>query len=74
MATKKKYKVVCGGYAKKVLCNDDFQKAKKIVSDACISIKGKQFFIECGTYNVEADAKKVQSALKAAKISTVSVE
>lgn len=72
-AKKTTYKVVCGGFETRKECNTEHQKAVKLVKDAYVYIKDKQYFIMCKETVDKAAAEDIYKILKNAKVNKLSM-
>lgn len=72
-AKKTAYKVVCGGFEIRKECNTEYQRVVKLVKDAYVCIKDKQYFIMCKEPTNKAEAEDIYKILKNAKVSKLSM-
>lgn len=72
-AKKTVYKVVCGGFETRKECNTEYQKAVKLVKDAYVYIRDKQYFVMCKETIDKAAAEDIYKILKNAKVNKLSM-
>ena len=72
-AEKTAYKVACGGFETRKECNTEYQKVVKLVKDAYVYIKDKQYFIMCKEPANKAEAEDIYKILKNAKVNKLSM-
>lgn len=72
-AKKTVYKVVCGGFETRKECNTEYQRVVKLVKDAYVYIKDKQYFIMCKEPANKAEAEDIYKILKNAKVNKLSM-
>lgn len=72
-AKKTAYKVVCGGFETRKECNAEYQKAVKLVKDAYVYIKDKQYYVMCKNTTDKAAAEDIYKILKNVKVNKLSM-
>lgn len=72
-AKKTAYKVACGGFETRKECNTEYQRTVKLVKDAYVYIKDKQYFIMCKETADKAAAEDIYKILKNAKVNKLSM-